>query len=64
LCAARAPGSEAFDYARAWRYSHVLELAGAGGATLIVVSSGDREAVQGETPELSAESAARRLTSE
>jgi ATP phosphoribosyltransferase regulatory subunit len=61
VSAAPAPPSDAFDYARAWRYSHVVELGSDAGAVLIVVSSGAREPVDGATPELAAEAVARRL---
>jgi ATP phosphoribosyltransferase regulatory subunit len=60
IATAPAPGSDALDYARAWRYSHLVELA-PDGAVLTVVASGAREPLAVVTPELAAESVSSRL---
>jgi ATP phosphoribosyltransferase regulatory subunit len=51
LAAAPAPGGDPLAYARAWRYSHVLE-AGPSGLCLLHVASSHREAVTAAPAEL------------
>lgn len=57
--AASAPNSgSALDYARAWRYGHVVELT-AGGALLVAVAGGAREEFSAAPAEIGARVAAR-----
>jgi hypothetical protein len=49
LACAPGPANRAADYARAWRYSHHVELSG-GGATLSWLEDGRRRTIEGTSP--------------